>query len=142
MRRTQVKSNIFSTTTTTDVLCLVRLEISRLSVRFRTSGLQTPASTVEHPFGTIKLWTGSRHFLTKELKNVRTEMSLNVLAYNLRRMISILGVAESIKAVRDAADQFLWLVVRLSKRVKSGIYYWQQQNQAMITIGRKPLIAN
>lgn len=104
--------------------------------------MATRASTVEHPFGTIKLWTGSRHFLTKELKNVRTEMSLSVLAYNLRRMISILGVSELIKAVRDAADQFLWLVVRLSKRVKSGIYYWQQQNQAMITIGRKPLIAN
>jgi len=61
------------------------------------------ASTVEHPFGTIKLWTGSRHFLTKQLKNVRTEMSLNVLAYNLRRMISILGVPELMRVVRTAA---------------------------------------
>lgn len=60
------------------------------------------ASTVEHPFGTIKLWTGSRHFLTKRLKNVRTEMSLNVLAYNLRRMISILGVPELMRVVRTA----------------------------------------
>ena len=57
------------------------------------------ASTVEHPFGTIKLWTGSRHFLMKTLPNVRTEMSLNVLAYNMRRMISVLGVKELIKAV-------------------------------------------
>ena len=40
------------------------------------------ASTVEHPFGIIKYWNGSRHFLIKQLKNVRTEMSLNVLAYN------------------------------------------------------------
>lgn len=58
------------------------------------------ARTVEHPFGTIKLWTGSRHFLTKGLDNVRTEMSLNVLAYNLQRMISVLGVVELIKVVR------------------------------------------
>ena len=58
------------------------------------------ASTVEHPFGTMKLWTGTRHFLMKRLKNVRTEMSLTVLAYNLRRMISILGVPELLKAVR------------------------------------------
>ncbi len=47
--------------------------------------------TVEHPFGTIKSWMGSTHFLTRGFTNVRTEMSLHVLAYNLRRMISILG---------------------------------------------------
>lgn len=57
------------------------------------------AMTVEHPFGTIKLWTGSRHFLMKRLKNVRTEMSLNVLTYNLLRMISIVGVSELIKMI-------------------------------------------
>ena len=47
--------------------------------------------TVEHPFGTIKPWMGATHFLTKRLQNVSTEMSLHVLAYNLRRMMSILG---------------------------------------------------
>jgi hypothetical protein len=47
---------------------------------------------VEHPFGTIKAWMGSTHFLTKTLEKVRTEMSLHVLAYNLKRMIKILGV--------------------------------------------------
>jgi len=47
--------------------------------------------TVEHPFGTIKSWMGSTHFLTKRIQNVSTEMSLHVLAYNLRRMMSILG---------------------------------------------------
>jgi len=41
--------------------------------------------TVEHPFGTLKAWMGSTHFLTKTLKNVSTEMSLHVLAYNLRK---------------------------------------------------------
>jgi hypothetical protein len=41
-------------------------------------------STVEHPFGTIKAWMGSTHFLMRRLKNVRIEMALNVLAYNIK----------------------------------------------------------
>ena len=48
--------------------------------------------TVEHPFGTIKMWMGSTHFLMKRLKNVRTEMALHVLAYNLKRVMSIIGI--------------------------------------------------
>ena len=48
--------------------------------------------TVEHPFGTIKEWMGSQHFKTKTLKHVSTEMSLHVLAYNLKRAISLFGV--------------------------------------------------
>ena len=47
--------------------------------------------TVEHPFGTIKAWMGQNHFLTRTLKNVKTEMSLNILAYNMKRMIQIFG---------------------------------------------------
>ena len=47
--------------------------------------------TVEHPFGTIKAWMGSTHFLTRTLDRVSTEMSLHVLAYNLKRVIQILG---------------------------------------------------
>lgn len=42
-------------------------------------------STVEHPFGTIKAWMGTTHFLMRRLKNVRAEMALNVLAYNIKR---------------------------------------------------------
>src|SRR6266478_9061344 len=45
--------------------------------------------TVEHPFGTLKAWMGATHFLTRTLDKVRTEMSLHVLAYNLKRMIRI-----------------------------------------------------
>jgi len=48
--------------------------------------------TVEHPFGTIKSWMGSTHFLTRRFKNVSTEMNLHVLAYNLKRVIQIMGV--------------------------------------------------
>ena len=47
--------------------------------------------TVEHPFGTIKSWMGSTHFQIKKLKNVSTEMALHVLAYNMKRVMRILG---------------------------------------------------
>jgi transposase len=56
--------------------------------------------TVEHPFGTLKTWMGATHFLTRTLDKVRTEMSLHVLAYNLKRMITILGVGPLIAAIR------------------------------------------
>jgi len=53
--------------------------------------------TVEHPFGTIKLWMGAAHLLTRRFKGVSIEMDLHVLAYNLKRMISIFGVSGLIK---------------------------------------------
>jgi hypothetical protein len=56
--------------------------------------------TVEHPFGTLKSWMGGTHFLTKTLDRVRTEMSLHVLAYNLKRMIQIFGVKPLIQAIQ------------------------------------------
>jgi hypothetical protein len=55
--------------------------------------------TVEHPFGTIKAWMGSPHFLMKTLEKVKTEMSLQVLAYNLKRMINILGAGPLLRAL-------------------------------------------
>jgi hypothetical protein len=55
--------------------------------------------TVEHTFGTLKAWMGATHFLTKTLKNVRTEMSLQVLAYNMKRMINMFGVKPLIAAI-------------------------------------------
>ena len=55
--------------------------------------------TVEHPFGTIKCWMGSTHFLMKTLKRVSTEMALHVLAYNLKRVMSILGIGPLIAAI-------------------------------------------
>ena len=57
-------------------------------------------ATVEHPFGTLKHWMGSTHFLTKTLARVSTEMSLHVLAYNLKRMMAIYGVRPLIEAIR------------------------------------------
>jgi transposase len=57
-------------------------------------------ATVEHPFGTLKSWMGVTHFLTKRLPNVKTEMSLSVLAYNIRRMISMMGVKKLIRVIQ------------------------------------------
>jgi hypothetical protein len=55
--------------------------------------------TVEHPFGTLKAWMGSTHFLTKTLEKVKTEMSLQVLAYNIKRMVNIFGVRPLMQAI-------------------------------------------
>jgi len=57
-------------------------------------------ATVEHPFGTLKAWMGHTHFLTQGLEKVKTEMSLCVLAYNIKRMIALLGVKPLIAAIR------------------------------------------
>ena len=56
--------------------------------------------TIEHVFGTLKYWMGSTHFLTRTLANVGTEMSLHVLAYNIKRVLSILGMEQLIAAMR------------------------------------------
>ena len=56
--------------------------------------------TVEHPFGTLKAWMGATHFLTRTLPRVSTEMSLHVLAYNLKRAMQILGIGPLMQAMR------------------------------------------
>ena len=70
-----------------------RLDRAPKSMRIR-------RATVEHPFGTLKAWMGATHFKTRTLKNVSTEMSLHVLAYNLKRLIAILGARPLIEAMR------------------------------------------
>ena len=71
-----------------------RLDLTPESMRLR-------RQTVEHPFGTLKLWMGYTHFLTRTLTHVNTEMSLHVLAYNLKRVIKIMGIERLLKAIRD-----------------------------------------
>jgi transposase len=56
-------------------------------------------STAEHPFGTMKCWMGWTHFLCLTLPKVATEMALNVLAYNMKRVIAILGVKGLLEAM-------------------------------------------
>jgi transposase len=72
-----------------------RLERAPMTMRIR-------RQTAEHPFGTIKAWMGATHFRLRTLEKVGTEMSLHVLAYNLKRMIAILGVQPLIQAMRAA----------------------------------------
>jgi len=55
---------------------------------------------VEHPFGTIKSWMGNPHLLMKRLKNVKTEIGLHVLAYNMKRVMQILGTGPLMTAMR------------------------------------------
>lgn len=62
--------------------------------------MQTRRATVEHPFGTIKSWMGSTHFLTKTLDRVSTEMSLHVLAYNIKRVMKLVGPRQLIEAIQ------------------------------------------
>ena len=57
-------------------------------------------STAEHPFGTIKGWMGWTHFLCTTLPKVATEMALNVLAYNIKRVLAIIGAGKLIEAIR------------------------------------------
>jgi transposase len=57
-------------------------------------------ATVEHAFGTLKAWMGATHFRTRTLEKVKTEMSLHVLAYNLKRVIAILGPQPLMQSMR------------------------------------------
>lgn len=56
--------------------------------------------TVEHPFGTLKAWMGAAHFLTRTLPKVSTEMSLHVLAYNMKRMLQMVGTKPLMQLMR------------------------------------------
>ncbi len=66
----------------------------------RPDAMRIRRATVEHPFGTLKAWMGATHFKTRTLDKVRTEMSLQVLAYNLKRVIAILGPKPLMAAMR------------------------------------------
>ena len=71
-----------------------RLETADALLKKQPDAMRQRKRLVEHPYGTIKHWMGSTHFLMKRLPNVQAEMSLHVLAYNLRRAINVLGVAK------------------------------------------------
>jgi hypothetical protein len=69
-----------------------RLETAEAELKKNPDAMRQRKRLVEHPYGTIKHWMGSTHFLMKRLPNVQAEMSLHVLTYNLRRAINVLGV--------------------------------------------------
>src|SRR5271154_239037 len=75
--------------------------LDRMQARLtkRPDVLDRRRETVEHPFGSIKQWMNQGAFLMRGLKKVRTEFSLTALAYNLRRVLNIVGFAELMAAV-------------------------------------------
>ncbi|WP_096786881.1 IS1182 family transposase [Rhodobacter sp. CZR27] len=75
------------------------IEAAQARRRSASAPMSVRRSTVEHPFGTLKSWMGPSHFLTRRLCNVRTEFALNVLAYNIKRMVSLIGIAGLTKAM-------------------------------------------
>jgi len=79
------------------------LDDMQVQLEQRPDAMQIRRCTVEHPFGTIKSWMGATHFLTKGLERVKTEMSLHVLAYNVKRLMTLLGVAGMMEAIRAYA---------------------------------------
>jgi len=76
-----------------------RIDMMTTLLESKPDSMITRKQTVEHPFGTIKLWMGATHILTRRFKGVSIEMDLHILAYNMKRMISILGVSKLIKAL-------------------------------------------
>ena len=77
--------------------------------------------TAEHPFGTLKSWMGATHFLTRTKDRVNAEMSLFVLAYNIKRMIKILGIKPLLEAIRahgTTLSAYLCLTLALPRRSK------------------------
>jgi transposase len=70
-----------------------RLDMNPQAMRVR-------RETVEHPFGTLKMRMGATHFLMKRLPKVATEMALHVLAYNLTRVMNIIGITPLLTAIR------------------------------------------
>lgn len=76
------------------------LEVMQRRLDNAPEAMKIRRQTVEHPFGTIKFWMGARHFLTKTLGRVSTEMSMHVLAYNMKRVMQIMGVKGLIAAMQ------------------------------------------
>ena len=100
--RCPIKSNC----TTSDYRRIARWEHENVLEAMQKQLNRTPRAsrirrqTAEHPFGTLKAWMGATHFLTKTLPRVSTEMSLHVLAYNIKRAMQIFGAAPLMRAMR------------------------------------------
>ena len=77
-----------------------RLETAEAELKKNPDAMRQRKRLVEHPYGTIKHWMGSTHFLMKRLPNVQAEMSLHVLTYNLRRAINVLGVPKILEQLQ------------------------------------------
>ena len=75
------------------------LERAAKRLRRRPEVMLARRSLVEHPFGTLKSWTNANHFLTKRLSGVSTETSLQILAYNMKRAINLVGTKKIMETI-------------------------------------------
>ena len=94
-RRTHGKERRISRWEHEDILDVVQARLDGAP-----EAMKLRRQTVEHVFGTLKAWMGSNHCLTRTLPRGSTEMNLQVLAYNLKRAIKILGTGPLIMAMR------------------------------------------
>jgi len=69
--------------------------------------MRVRSQTVEHPFGTLKHWMGATHFQMRTLEHVRTEMSLHVLSYNMKRVLNIVGL----NGLKRAIQAFILMIL-------------------------------
>ena len=90
-------------------------------------------STVEHTFGTLKFWMGSAHFLMKKLHNVKTEMSLHVLAYNIKRAMKIIGVPGLLRVMQAWRLIFHFLLVLACTARSNGPDRFLNRSRAILT---------
>jgi Transposase DDE domain len=75
------------------------LETMQQRLDHHPEAMRVRRQTVEHVFGTLKAWMGSTHFLMRTLPKVATEMSMYVLAYNMKRVMKIIGVKALMQAM-------------------------------------------
>jgi len=75
------------------------LEVAEARLASLPEAMRIRRAVVEHPYGTIKNWMGSNHFLTKKKAGVSTEMSLHVLAYNMKRVLKLVGAERLLEAM-------------------------------------------
>jgi prophage antirepressor-like protein len=76
------------------------LDQAEAELRKHPHAMRQRKEIAEHPYSTIKHWMGSTHFLTRRLPSVKAEMSLHVLAYNMRRAINLLGTRNIVAGIQ------------------------------------------
>jgi transposase len=91
------------------------LDDLRQRMRLHPEMMQRRKELAEHPFGTIKHWMGQGFFLMRGMNKVSAEISLSVLAYNLKRVMTIIGVPKLLDQLRQSIPTLVdTLAVRVS----------------------------
>ncbi|MDR9417717.1 transposase, partial [Gracilimonas sp.] len=86
------------------------IEAQKERVRQNPEKIKLRGQLAEHPFGTLKRAMGSGYFLTKGLEKVSAEMSLSVLAYNMKRVLNIMGIEKLMEVVKAMEKSVLFFM--------------------------------